>query len=63
LRGRKGKAKEGKGRKGREGRKEGKPSSCFGVKNQQRKEMEGLCYNFTILPFFPLKINSFCYTL
>jgi len=51
LRERRGKAKEGKGRKGREGIKEGKPSPCLGVKNQQGKE-EGLCYNFTILPFF-----------
>jgi len=64
LRGRKGKPKEAKGRKGREGKKEGKPSLCLGVKNQQGKEMEDLCYNFTILPFFLLKsINTLCYTL
>jgi len=63
LRGRKGKAKEGKGRKRREEGREGKPSPCLGVKNQQEKEMKDLCYNFTILPFFPLKIKTLCYTL
>jgi len=41
--------RERRGRGGREGRKEGMPSPCLGV-------MEGLCDNFTILPFFSLKI-------
>jgi hypothetical protein len=55
LRGMKGNVKEGKGRRGREGRKEGNPFSCLGVEKPTRKEIEDLCDNFTILPFFLLK--------
>ena len=56
LRGRKGKVKAGKGRKGREGIKEGNPSPCLGVEKPTRKDIGGLCNDFTILPIFPLKL-------
>ena len=47
--------REGKGGKGE--RRENLPL-VWELKNQQGKEMDGLCYNFTILPFFLLKEKS-----
>jgi hypothetical protein len=56
LRGRKGKVKEVRGRKGREGIKGGNPAPCLGVEKLTRNDIGGLCDDFTILPFFLLKL-------
>ena len=60
-RGRKCLGEEGNGGKGE--RRESLSLVYGSWRNQQGKEMEDLCDNFTILPFFSLKINTLCYTL
>jgi hypothetical protein len=35
----------------------------LGVEKPTRNEIGGLCDDFTILPFFSLKINTLCYTI